>query len=239
MAARWQGVLCYTRGLRACNAREAGEVAEWSNAPDSKSGVRSIRTVGSNPTLSASNRRPDPVSSTSPVITLSPRDHDAVLFDLDGVLTDTARVHAAAWKRLFDEFLREHADAAGEAFVPFDIDDDYRRYVDGKPRLDGVTSFLESRSIVLPVGGPGDPPDAPTVQALAQRKDAYFLERLQTDGVDRYEASVELVETLRANDVKTAVVSSSRNCATVLKAAGIAHLQRPLRHTWSGTVVER
>jgi beta-phosphoglucomutase family hydrolase len=169
-------------------------------------------------------QQPGASGSTSPVVTLSPRDHDAVLFDLDGVLTDTASVHAAAWAELFDAFLRERADATGETCVPFDVDADYRRYVDGKLRIDGVTSFLEARGITLPAGDADDPPEAHTAQALAKRKDAYFLQRLRTNGVQRYEAAVTLVEILRANDVKTAVVSSSRNCATVLAAAGIAHL---------------
>ena len=88
------------------------------------------------------------------IVTLSPRDYDAVLFDLDGVLTPTAAVHAAAWKKLFDDFLRKRTAETGEPFVPFDIDNDYRRYVDGKPRQDGVTSFLQSRGIELPLGSP-------------------------------------------------------------------------------------
>ena len=96
------------------------------------------------------------MTSIAPVVTLSPRDYDAVLFDLDGVLTKTASVHAAAWKRLFDGFLEQRAADTGEAFVPFDIDADYRRYVDGKPRYDGVAAFLESRGIALPVGAPED-----------------------------------------------------------------------------------
>jgi beta-phosphoglucomutase family hydrolase len=164
------------------------------------------------------------VSGTGPVVTLSPRDYDAALFDLDGVLTKTASVHAAAWKQLFDEFLEERAAAAGEDFVPFDIEIDYSRYVDGKPRLDGVTAFLASRAIALPLGTPEDESGAQSAQALAKRKDEHFMRRLEAHGVERYEAAVGLVEALRAHDVKTAVVSSSRNCATVLEAAGIAHL---------------
>ena len=164
------------------------------------------------------------MSGTGPVVTLSPRDYDAVLFDLDGVLTNTAGVHAAAWKELFDEFLERRAARSDEPFVPFDSEADYLRYVDGKPRLDGVTAFLASRAIDLPFGGPDDPHDADTVQALARRKDKYFIQHLEQHGVERYEAAVRLVEALRAHDVKTAVVSSSRNCATVLEAAGIAQL---------------
>lgn len=150
-----------------------------------------------------------------PAITLSPRDHDAVLFDLDGVLTRTARVHAAAWKRVFDDFLRRRSVESGAPFVEFDSDDDYRRHVDGKPRTDGVVAFLESRNIELA-------PDAR--QALASRKDEYFVEQLKELGVETYDAAVTLVRALRARGIKTAVVSSSMNCKAVLERAGIAEL---------------
>jgi len=164
------------------------------------------------------------VTSTTPVVTLSPRDYDAVLFDLDGVLTKTARVHAAAWKRLFDGFLEQRATRTGEAFVPFDVDADYRRYVDGKPRYDGVADFLASRGIELPSGAPEDGPGAQTLHALGNLKDQYFTQQLEQDGVEVYEASIALVRTLRAQEIKTSVVSSSNNCATVLEAAGISQL---------------
>jgi beta-phosphoglucomutase-like phosphatase (HAD superfamily) len=164
------------------------------------------------------------MTGIAPVVTLSPRDYDAVLFDLDGVLTKTAGVHAAAWKKLFDGFLEQHAAATGEAFVPFDIDADYRRYVDGKPRYDGVAAFLEARGIEVPWGAPEDPPGTHTVQALGNLKDQYFMQHLKQDGVEVYEASVALVQTLRAQEVKTAVVSSSKNCAAVLEAVGISPL---------------
>jgi beta-phosphoglucomutase family hydrolase len=158
------------------------------------------------------------------VITLSPRDYDAVLFDLDGVLTRTASVHASAWKKLFDSFLEKRATQEGEPFVPFDIDADYQRYVDGKPRYDGVAAFLKSRGIKLPLGAPEDGPDVQSVCALGNLKDRYFLEHLKQHGVDSYEASISLVRKLRAQGIKTAVVSSSDNCAAVLEAAGIAQL---------------
>jgi len=158
------------------------------------------------------------------IVTLSPRDYDAVLFDLDGVLTQTGRVHAAAWKRLFDEFLQKRATDAGDPFVPFDVEADYRRYVDGKPRYDGVAAFLHSRGIQMPVGSPDDGPVVQSVHGLGNRKDAYFLDELEQRGVERYDSSIALVQTLRAEDVKTAVVSSSNNCAAVLAAAGIADL---------------
>ena len=159
-----------------------------------------------------------------PIIALSPRDFDAVLFDLDGVLTRTASVHASAWKKLFDGFLRSRAAQAGTPFVPFDIETDYPRHVDGKARLDGVTAFLESRGIELPVGSPDDGPQAQSVHALGRLKDRYFLQQLQEHGVQPYEAAIDLVRALRAQEIRIAVVSSSNNCAAVLDAAGIAHL---------------
>ena len=164
------------------------------------------------------------MTATAPVVTLSPRDYEAVLFDLDGVLTKTASVHAAAWKKLFDGFLEQRAVATGEAFVAFDIDADYRRYVDGKPRYDGVASFLQSRGIELPFGAAEDAPHAKTVHALGKLKDRYFTDSLNEHGGETYEATITLVRTLRAQEIKTAVVSSSNNCAAVLEAAGIAQL---------------
>ena len=158
------------------------------------------------------------------LLTLSPRDYDAVLFDLDGVLTKTAGVHAAAWKKLFDGFLEQRATKAVEPFVPFDIDADYMSYVDGKPRYDGVASFLESRGIELPMGANGDGDEVQSVHSLGNRKDRYFLEHLKQDGVETYDAAIALVRKLRVEEIKTAVVSSSNNCAAVLEAAGIADL---------------
>lgn len=159
-----------------------------------------------------------------PAITLTPRDYDAVLFDLDGVLTRTASVHAVAWKKLFDEFLEQRSADSGVPFTPFDIEADYRRYVDGKPRYEGVATFLESRGIELPLGAPDDAPDVQSVRALGNRKDTYFLERLRQQGVEPYEAAIVLVQMLQVQQIKTAVVSSSNNCAAVLEAAGIAPL---------------
>jgi beta-phosphoglucomutase family hydrolase len=154
--------------------------------------------------------------SSIPLCTLSPRDYDAVLFDLDGVLTRTASVHAAAWKKLFDAFLEQRASAGGEVFVPFDVGAEYRLYVDGKPRDEGVTAFLASRGIALP--------DSAAVSRLAEVKDRYFSEALEQQGVQTYESAIALVRALRAENVRMAVVSSSRNCAAVLEAAGIADL---------------
>jgi beta-phosphoglucomutase family hydrolase len=164
------------------------------------------------------------MTSIAPVVTLSPWDYDAVVFDLDGVLTKTASVHAAAWKRLCDGFLAQRAADTGEAFVPFDIDADYRRSVDGKPRYDGVAAFLASRGIALPCGTPEDAPGLHTVHALGNLKDQYFLQYLDQHGVEVYEAAIALVRTLRAQEITTAVVSSGNNCAAVLEAAGISQL---------------
>lgn len=164
------------------------------------------------------------MSCGCPILTLSPRDYDAVLFDLDGVLTKTASLHAKAWKKLFDGFLEQRSAETGETFIPFDLDIDYRRYVDGKPRYDGVADFLISRGVTLPHGTPQDSPDARTICALGNLKDRYFLDRLNEKGVETYEAAIALVRMLRAQEMKTAVVSSSNNCAAILEAAGVAEL---------------
>lgn len=148
---------------------------------------------------------------------------DVCLFDLDGVLTKTANVHAAAWKEMFDAFLRARAERSGEAFTPFDLAHDYDRYVDGKERNDGVRSFLRSRDIVLPEGDEGEA-GAETIVALGNRKNQLVLERLRRDGVEAYPGSVRYVRAVRAAGRATAVVSSSTNCADVLDAAGIADL---------------
>ncbi|HEX2105300.1 MAG TPA: beta-phosphoglucomutase family hydrolase [Solirubrobacteraceae bacterium] len=148
----------------------------------------------------------------------------ACLLDLDGVLTQTAKVHAAAWKQMFDEFLRERALHTGEPFRPFDARADYDRYVDGKPRYDGVASFLESRGIELPAGRPDDPPDARTVDGLGNRKNALVQALIERDGVEAFEGSVRYVEAARDAGLRCAVVSSSSNCRDVLAAAGILDL---------------
>lgn len=164
------------------------------------------------------------MSGDARLVGISPRDYDAVLFDLDGVLTRTASVHAAAWKQLFDEFLERRAERTGEPFVPFDEIDDYLRYVDGKPRREGVETFLASRGIEIPEGGPDDSEDAETRHGLGLRKDRYFLERLARHGVETFPSSLALLDLLREHDIRTAVVSSSRNCRPVLEAAGIEEL---------------
>ena len=153
------------------------------------------------------------------------RDHfDAVLFDLDGVLTDTAGVHAACWKQMFDEYLAQRAARTNEPFQAFDIETDYRLYVDGKPRFDGVRDFLRSRGIHLPEGTPGDPPGTETVCGLGNRKNEMVGRAIASGAVRAYVGSVAWVRRLRGDGMKTAVVSSSHNCEAVLKAAGIADL---------------
>ena len=146
------------------------------------------------------------------------------LFDLDGVLTQTAKVHAAAWKQMFDEYLQCRADREGEAFVPFDAGADYNEYVDGKPRYEGVRSFLQSRGIELPDGSPDDPPSAETVDGLGNRKNELVLELIERDGVDAYDGSVRYVKAARDAGLRRAVVSSSTNCRDVLEAAGMLDL---------------
>jgi len=146
------------------------------------------------------------------------------LFDLDGVLTKTAKVHDAAWKEMFDGFLRDRAARTGQPFVPFDAVKDYDEYVDGKPRADGTRSFLASRGIELPEGSEDDPPDAQTVYGLSNRKNQIVLQRIRTDGVEAYEGSVRYVRAARDAGLRRAVVSSSANAHDVLAAAGIADL---------------
>jgi beta-phosphoglucomutase family hydrolase len=146
------------------------------------------------------------------------------LFDLDGVLTKTATVHAAAWKETFDAFLVGRAAATGEPFVPFDKVTDYDDYVDGKPRADGIRSFLMSRGIDLPEGNDDDPPGMQTIHALGNRKNDIVLSRLRTDGVAAYEGSVQYVRAARAAGLHRAVVSSSTDCRQVLEAARISDL---------------
>ncbi|MFD0773703.1 HAD family hydrolase [Streptomonospora algeriensis] len=143
---------------------------------------------------------------------------------MDGVVTETASVHAAAWKRIFDDFLRSRADARGERFTPFDPRADYLAYVDGRSRLDGVRAFLASRGITLPEDGADADPHAPTVAALGDRKERYFLDYVRTRGVTAYPSTLALLKSLRRAGLRTAVVSASRNCAAVVKAAGAADL---------------
>ncbi|MBU2567140.1 trehalose-phosphatase [Patescibacteria group bacterium] len=149
---------------------------------------------------------------------------DAVLFDMDGVITDTAKAHAAAWKRLFDAYLKARADRLGEAFEPFRPERDYRQHVDGKPRYDGVKCFLASRGIELPYGSEDDDPDKETVCGLGNRKDRYFRDWLDENQVTPYPGTLKLIAALRSAGVRTAVFSASRNAEAVLRNAGVLGL---------------
>jgi beta-phosphoglucomutase family hydrolase len=145
----------------------------------------------------------------------------ACLFDLDGVLTRTAAVHDAAWAQTFDAFLRERSDRTGEPFRAFDPAGDYNEYVDGRPRADGVRTFLASRGITLPEGRPDDPPDAPTVNGLGNRKNENLLRRIHHDGVDVYDGSVAYLRAAQAAGLARAVVSASANTHDVLTVTGL------------------
>ena len=158
-----------------------------------------------------------PLSKSSQVITRE--QYDAVLFDLDGVITDTASLHAACWKKMFDAYLQTRAAQKSEVFRSFDVATDYRLYVDGKPRFDGVRDFLTSRGIQLPEGTPDDPPQAETVCGLGNRKNDLINEVIEDIGVKAYKGSVKLINRLHHQGFKIAVVTSSQNCTTVLRAA--------------------
>lgn len=147
---------------------------------------------------------------------------EACLFDLDGVLTETAVIHKAAWARMFDAFLRERSERTGETFVPFDVGKDYLAYVDGMARADGVRSFLASRGIELPEGSPDDPGTSETVNGLGNRKNAEFVATLRDQGVRPYEGSAAYLKAVADAGLRRAVVSASANCAEVVEAAGLA-----------------
>ncbi|MFP3882998.1 MAG: HAD family hydrolase [Actinomycetota bacterium] len=148
---------------------------------------------------------------------------DAVVFDMDGVITDTARSHAESWETMFNEYLASRSERTGETLQPF-TEGDYLEFVDGKPRFDGVRSFLQSRDIELPEGTPDDPPEWETVCGLGNRKNAFFLETLREGGADAYSSTVQLVEELKRRGVAVALITSSRNADEVLEAAGVAGL---------------
>lgn len=150
-----------------------------------------------------------------------PDDIQACLFDLDGVVTRTAVVHAAAWKETFDAFLR---DRDGERFRPFDAGADYDEYVDGRPRADGVRTFLASRGIQLPEGTPDDPPEKATVHGLGNRKNVLLLQKIRTQGVEAYDGTLRYIEAVRAHGLRTAIVSSSANTQDVLRSIDAEHL---------------
>lgn len=156
-------------------------------------------------------------------VTIDRRHFDAAIFDLDGVLTDTARLHAAVWKAVFDELLRRHAERDRRPFEPFDANADYLAYVDGRTRLDGVRTFLAARGIALPEGSESDPPGAETVRAVGESKARLFREKLE-EGIEPAPGAAELLEKLRGAGIGAAVASASKNCAAVLRATGLDRL---------------
>lgn len=155
---------------------------------------------------------------------ITPERFDAILFDLDGVLTATAKIHAACWKQMFDRFLRQYAEVYNPPFQPFDLQTDYNLHVDGKALYDGVRSFLESRHIELPDGSPDAPPDWETIHGLGNQKDTLVNRVIASDGVEAFPGSTALAIHVRQMGLKTAVVTPSANCELVLKSAGITHL---------------
>lgn len=167
---------------------------------------------------------PQTASDRQTLFTFTRSRFDGALFDLDGVVTKTAVVHARAWKAMFDDFLREWERRTGQHQRPFDIEEDYARHVDGLPRYEGVARFLASRGITLPQGQASDPPDAQTVFGLGTRKNALLLDLIRTQGVDVYPSSVALIRTLRRRGYRIAVVSSSANCRDILLSAGLLDL---------------
>ena len=156
--------------------------------------------------------------------TIKSDDFDAWLFDLDGIITDTTSVHASAWKKMFDEYLKKVAKRQGAPFEPFEIDPDYFQYVDGKPRYNGVDSFMRSRGIELEWGDPGDSPEKETVCGLGNRKNAMFNDVLKEEGCEIFQTSVDLVRKLKKDGKHVAVVTSSKNCDTVLAVADLTDL---------------
>ncbi|HDJ34491.1 MAG TPA: beta-phosphoglucomutase family hydrolase [Bacteroidetes bacterium] len=160
------------------------------------------------------------VNTSSP----KPFDPEAVIFDLDGVITRTARVHSRAWEQLFNSYLEQRGKSLGKTYPPFRHDPDYLKYVDGKPRYEGVDSFLRSREIVIPWGFPGDPPGMETVCGLGNRKNELFRSILRKEGVETFSSTIALVRELLENGIATGVASSSKNCREILEAAGIEKL---------------
>jgi trehalose 6-phosphate phosphatase len=154
---------------------------------------------------------------------LRPAGPDAAVFDLDGVLTFTARVHAAAWAELFDGYLRERAARSGEPFHPFTASD-YHVYVDGRPRTEGILTFLASRGLALPLGDPSDPPERETGHGLGNRKNALFRARIEREGVEVDHDAVRFVRELRSGRVRVGVASSSKNVTLILERAGLTDL---------------
>lgn len=164
------------------------------------------------------------IDGVTPTTVGLPAGTQACLFDLDGVLTDSARLHAAAWTEMFDVYLRRRAERVGSAFVPFDGVNDYNTYVDGRPRLDGVREFLASRGVDLPEGDSSDPPGAETIAGLGNQKNELVVALMLTEGVDTFPGSLRYLRAVRESGLRCAVVSSSANCRELLASAGIEEL---------------
>ena len=169
-------------------------------------------------------RSSEPRAATTHIARFDFGPYEAVLSDLDGVITQTARLHARAWKRLFDDYLAGLTARTGASFMPFNVEDDYRLHLDGKPRHDGVRDFLESRGLSLPLGAPEDGPDRETLYGMGNKKDAYFEAAMSEAGVAVYPATVEFLRLAKGSGLKMAVVSSSHHCADILEAVGLASL---------------
>jgi beta-phosphoglucomutase family hydrolase len=169
---------------------------------------------------------PDPSRKTSAkdIAGFHVADYEAVLSDLDGVITQTARLHAAAWKRLFDDCLQDIGARTGTHYRPFDLDDDYRVHLDGKPRHEGVRDFLKSRGLSLPLGSPVDGPDCETLYGMGNKKDGYFEAALRETGVTVYQGTVDFLRIAKQAGLKLAVVSSSHHCAGIVETTGLTSL---------------
>jgi len=176
------------------------------------------------PLMSTSEQHADSRNDETGAPVFNAADFGAVLFDLDGVLTSTAKIHASCWKQTFDNFLKSRSAHSGEPFQPFDANSDYKTYVDGKSRYDGVQSFLDSRGISLPQGDPDSPPEELSVCGLGNRKDQLVEQAIRAGQAKTYPGSIAFVRWVREQGLKTAVVSSSHHCANVLRATGIENL---------------
>lgn len=159
-------------------------------------------------------------TQTANRIEISPEKFHCVIFDMDGVVTQTAEVHSIAWKKMFDDFLKNYSSQNNLPFVPFDADQDYNLYVDGKPRFDGIRSFLESRKITLPEGSKDDSQDQETIHGLATKKNNYFLQYVKEEGVKSYPSTIQLIQELKNSGLKVGIITSSKNCKTILEGAG-------------------
>ena len=166
----------------------------------------------------------EPGSLSSPAVVISRRDFDGFIFDMDGVVTQTASVHAAAWKHMFDEYLQQRQAGGQGSYRPFDVIADYLPYVDGRPRVDGVAAFLASRGITLPMGSPDDPPGRETVYGLGKLKDSYFQQLLEEQGVHIYQTTIDLIHRLKQAGMRVGIFSASRNADAVLRAGGVRNL---------------